>query len=122
MQLRVARLCLDCEELYVGSACPICASEHYIFLSSWVPVEERRKWRKPQSRADRGKPGPVQVVKEAFHRWFGDEDTPPTGRILRTRASDHVPDLSFDKPAPEAEAKAKPAAPPEPAKASSRRT
>jgi len=42
MQLRVARLCLDCEEIHDAQACPVCASEAFAFLSRWVPAPERR--------------------------------------------------------------------------------
>jgi hypothetical protein len=42
MQLREARLCLDCEELHTDPQCPICASESFAFLTRWVPAEERR--------------------------------------------------------------------------------
>ena len=42
MQLREARLCLDCEELHDGQQCPICASESFAFLTRWVPADERR--------------------------------------------------------------------------------
>lgn len=42
MQLRVARLCLDCEEVHGELQCPICASDSFAYLSRWVPVEERR--------------------------------------------------------------------------------
>ena len=42
MQLRVARLCLDCEEVHDGASCPTCASEAFAFLSRWVPAPERR--------------------------------------------------------------------------------
>lgn len=47
MQLRTARLCLDCEELHEENTCPICASEMFAFLTRWVPVEERRSRRRP---------------------------------------------------------------------------
>ena len=43
MQLRNARVCLDCEEIHDSSNCPVCASETFAFLSRWVPTEERRK-------------------------------------------------------------------------------
>jgi hypothetical protein len=43
MQLRTARLCLDCEELHTSNECPICASESYAFLTRWIPVNERRQ-------------------------------------------------------------------------------
>jgi hypothetical protein len=41
MQLRVARLCLDCEEIHDRQQCPICASESFAYLSRWVPSPER---------------------------------------------------------------------------------
>ena len=97
MQLRVARLCLDCEELHVESSCPVCASERYAHLTAWLPVEERRRWRRPSPNAAR--PGTRRFV--AVRRvlaWFGlGESVEPFPR-LRTRASDRVPRLDFDEP------------------------
>jgi hypothetical protein len=43
MQLRKARLCLDCEELHDQRQCPVCASETFAFLTQWMPAPERRK-------------------------------------------------------------------------------
>jgi hypothetical protein len=43
MQLRIARLCLDCEEVHDEGQCPVCASETFTFLSRWVPSDERRR-------------------------------------------------------------------------------
>jgi len=40
MQLRIARLCLDCEEIHDAQECPICASEVFAYLTRWVPVPE----------------------------------------------------------------------------------
>lgn len=37
MQLRVARLCLDCEEVHDAQECPVCASEVFAYLSRWIP-------------------------------------------------------------------------------------
>ena len=42
MQLRNARLCLDCDEIHQESHCPICASESFAFIKRWVPASERR--------------------------------------------------------------------------------
>ena len=42
MQLRIARLCLNCEEVHDAQTCPLCASETFSYLKKWVPVEERR--------------------------------------------------------------------------------
>jgi hypothetical protein len=42
MQLRNARLCLDCDEIHEESHCPMCASESFAFIKRWVPASERR--------------------------------------------------------------------------------
>jgi hypothetical protein len=42
MQLRTARLCLDCEEVHDAHQCPVCASETFTFMTRWVPAPERR--------------------------------------------------------------------------------
>src|SRR5215212_7480418 len=42
MQLRNARLCLDCEEVHDLDHCPACASETFAFMTRWVPAPERR--------------------------------------------------------------------------------
>ena|SRR5437868_5157303 len=43
MQLRTARLCLDCEEIHETQECPVCLSEAGIYVSRWIPAEERRR-------------------------------------------------------------------------------
>jgi hypothetical protein len=47
MQLRNARLCLDCDEVHEEAKCPICASESFAFLKRWVPASERRARPRP---------------------------------------------------------------------------
>jgi hypothetical protein len=42
MQLNVARLCLDCEEVHSSQSCPTCASETFAYLTRWVPRIETR--------------------------------------------------------------------------------
>jgi hypothetical protein len=49
MQLRTARLCLDCEEIHEGQECPVCLSEAFAYLTRWVPAEERRTRRLPSA-------------------------------------------------------------------------
>ena len=91
MQLRVARLCLDCEELHTDNACPRCASESYAFLSNWLQVEERRRWRRPATESpDSGSEG----IGRSIVRWIRRDKPVATGPL--TRASDHVPNLDFD--------------------------
>jgi hypothetical protein len=99
MQLRVARLCLDCEELHVDDACPVCASGRYAFLSQWLPSEERRRWRRAAPTAPPAPEGALHDARRFFSRWFGDGDVEPGYRGLKTRASDRVPNMSFEEPA-----------------------
>jgi len=47
MQLRTARLCLDCEEVHAAMRCPSCASETFTYISRWVPAPERRRVPRP---------------------------------------------------------------------------
>src|SRR5262249_29165612 len=92
MQLRVARLCLDCEELHTENACPRCASESYAFLSNWLHVEERRRFRRPAGQAgDDGGDG----IGKSIGRWLRGDKSDQAGPL--TRASDHVPNLDFDE-------------------------
>ena len=41
MQLRSARLCMDCDEVHDSQQCPSCASETFAFITRWVPVPDR---------------------------------------------------------------------------------
>jgi hypothetical protein len=64
MQLRVARVCLDCEEVHDAQKCPVCASEMFAFLTRWVPVDERRSTQAAPVRA------PVEAASpDAAGRW-----------------------------------------------------
>jgi hypothetical protein len=101
MQLRVARLCLDCEELFVGDTCPICASQRFAFLSNWLPVEERRRWRRPAPKSSSGRQGILETARRLFARWTGGDEPEPAFRTLRTRASDRLPKLDFEAVEPD---------------------
>ena len=95
MQLRVARLCLDCEELHTDHVCPRCASESYAFLSKWLPTEERRRWRRPAGQSSETATHGVTGVARSIGRWLSGRSQPAhTGPA--TRASDHVPQLHVD--------------------------
>jgi hypothetical protein len=100
MQLRVARLCLDCEELHVENRCPRCASERYAFLTNWLPSEERRKWpRRSQGQNADSAPRGVRGFIDALARWHRGDRTSEDQAGPQTRASDHVVHLNFDEPA-----------------------
>jgi hypothetical protein len=77
MQLRTARLCLDCEEIHAEYRCPVCASEAFTYITRWVPAPERRSQPRAVSSAD----------AEIYRRLT--TDTPPRsrGRKLLTRAA-----------------------------------
>jgi hypothetical protein len=100
MQLRVARLCLDCEEVFVGDVCPVCASEHYAFLSTWLPVEERRRWRRPAAAPAGSLANRLAALRQFFRDAFGDGAPVASPGPPRTRRSDHIPPLDFDAPRP----------------------
>ena len=48
MQLHMARLCLDCEEVHDAQQCPVCASETFAAMTRWVPTAERRGRPRPR--------------------------------------------------------------------------
>jgi hypothetical protein len=48
MQLHVARLCLDCQDVHDQQTCPMCGSESFAFMSRWVPAPERRVHPRPE--------------------------------------------------------------------------
>ncbi|MGE3507905.1 MAG: hypothetical protein AB7N65_03370 [Vicinamibacterales bacterium] len=50
MQLRRARLCLDCEELHEEAQCPACASEAFVYLTRWIPVDDLRSRKRARPR------------------------------------------------------------------------
>jgi hypothetical protein len=62
MQLRAARLCLDCEEVHDAQKCPLCASETFVFITRWVPAPERRK--KPRTGAPPPAPDTLDTYRE----------------------------------------------------------
>jgi hypothetical protein len=74
MQLHVARLCLDCEEVHDARICPRCTSETFAFLSRWIPARERR------ARARSEEPDPSRTVIPS------EEAAPSRGRWVRRGA------------------------------------
>jgi hypothetical protein len=53
MQLRNARLCLDCEEVHEAQQCPVCTSEMYVPITRWVQAPERRTHSRPEPSSSR---------------------------------------------------------------------
>jgi hypothetical protein len=71
MQLRQARLCLDCEEVHDVQQCPVCASETFAAMTRWVPTAERR-----------GRPRPNVAPEAAAYHVFAASEAPSRGRQL----------------------------------------
>lgn len=69
MQLRNARLCLDCEEVHDNQQCPLCASETFVFITRWVPAPERRQ--KPRT----GEPPPSPEL-DTYREILAPPDSP----------------------------------------------
>lgn len=75
MQLRVARLCLDCEEIHAARTCPRCTSETFALISRWVPAPERRARPRPDgSNADTYRellaPPSEDQESQSSHKWL----------------------------------------------------
>jgi hypothetical protein len=49
MQLRLARLCLDCEEIHDQQSCPVCSSESFAYITRWIPQPDGLTRPKPTS-------------------------------------------------------------------------
>jgi len=61
MQLRNAKLCLDCEDVHDAPQCPTCASETFAFIARWVPAPERRERVRPPQEPPR--PAELQAYR-----------------------------------------------------------
>jgi hypothetical protein len=71
MQLRSARLCLDCDEIHDAQQCPQCASETFAFITRWVPVPDRAERPDRPQRAGRAlepsSPEALGAYREMLH-------------------------------------------------------
>ena len=63
MQIRVARLCLDCEEVHDSLECPVCSSESFAYISRWVPAPERRLRPRPEPEPE-AEPSKAETYKQ----------------------------------------------------------
>jgi hypothetical protein len=76
-------MCLDCEEIHEQPQCPICASETFVFLAKWIPVEERRARRRSVKPAPQTSPatrwakrGAVGLAALALSGWLWQTSRP----------------------------------------------
>src|SRR5262249_29672401 len=68
MQLHVARLCMDCDEVHDGQMCPACGSETFAFITRWIPAPERRRQPPPAEPSGAGETYPGLVSPDAGER------------------------------------------------------
>ncbi len=77
MQLRTARLCLDCEEVHDEYRCPRCASDQFTYMSRWVPAPER---------LIRPRPAPTPAPEAEAYREIVRGTAPPRKGLGLTKA------------------------------------
>ena len=78
MQLRTARLCLDCEEVHSEMRCPSCASETFTYITRWIPAPERRQL-----------PRPTTSKEAEIYRDLVGKDTPPSTERVKNIAGSY---------------------------------
>jgi hypothetical protein len=78
MQLHVARLCLDCQEVHDGQTCPICSSESFAYISRWIPAPERRLKPRPAEPAPQ-----AEMYRQLLASDRSDRASPATSRWLK---------------------------------------
>lgn len=91
MQLRSARLCLDCEELHEDPQCPVCTSEAFVYITRWIPVDARRTRKRAVPRPSSGPRvshvvggGAVGLAVLAAARWLLHSPTETTSPVPRS--------------------------------------
>jgi hypothetical protein len=76
MQLKIARVCLDCDEVHDAQRCPVCASEAFAYLTRWVPAPERRMRPRPTTSPE----------AEVFRELTTPLPAPKRGQLLKQSA------------------------------------
>jgi hypothetical protein len=77
MQLKIARLCLDCDEVHQSEHCPVCASEAFGYLTRWVPSPERRMRPRPTN----------SPAADVYRELISPKAGPPKGVRLLARSA-----------------------------------
>lgn len=82
MQLRTARLCIDCEEVHDALRCPVCASETFTYLVRWIPTDDRRRASAPTKEPVQA-PAPMPADVEVYRRLTTGEPQPRGMQLLK---------------------------------------
>jgi hypothetical protein len=94
MQLRNARLCLDCEEIHDAAHCPACASESFAFITRWVPIPSGETGRDTTAPAEHPAPRPRPAVVDpaaretvdTYRQLLDPNAAPPSWRMVKRGA------------------------------------
>jgi hypothetical protein len=75
VELRRARLCLDCEMIFDGPQCPACASESFVPVTRWIRPTELPPPSKPAAAQPPSPPPPAsrprQIMKKSLYVGLG---------------------------------------------------
>jgi hypothetical protein len=105
MQLHVALLCLDCEEVHDAQQCPVCASETFAAMTRWVPTAQRRGRPRPDVTPEAdvyralasGKPRPSTAQRLLKHGMLGLTAVGLIGWFLRSSQPVPKPGVAADR-------------------------
>ena len=71
MQLKKAKFCLDCEEIFdEGTTCPVCGSQVWNYLNKWMPSVAVRETIEPDHRPEPPARSPAARVRDFFRCLF----------------------------------------------------
>jgi hypothetical protein len=72
IELRRARLCLDCEMIFEGPQCPACTSESFVPITRWIrPTEHRSVERPSAAQAPAPPPKSKGLLKKSLYLGLG---------------------------------------------------
>ena len=70
IELKRARLCLDCEMIFEGPACPACTSGSFVPVTRWIRLTERRELARPAPPAPPA-PKPKRLLRKSLYVGLG---------------------------------------------------
>jgi hypothetical protein len=76
IDLRRARLCLDCEAIFEGPQCPACTSESFVPVTRWIrpmdaPAREERSPARAVQPGATAAPRPKRLLKKSLYVGLG---------------------------------------------------
>ena len=71
IDLRKARLCLDCEMIFEGPQCPACTSQSFVPVTRWIRPTERREAKRAAPKIIPAQPKPRGLLKKSLYVGLG---------------------------------------------------